>query len=64
MNSPAIPEQAAAEYLGLSVKTLQAWRWKRKGPAYMKYGRRVLYSYEDLDRYREAHKIEPEGGAR
>jgi excisionase family DNA binding protein len=26
----------AAEYLGLSIGTLQNWRWAGKGPAYLK----------------------------
>jgi hypothetical protein len=41
-------EKVAAQLLGLSVKTLQSWRHHSRGPNYLKLGRRILYSGDDL----------------
>jgi len=37
-----IPEQAAAEFLGVEVKTLQAWRVRGGGPAFVRLSRRAI----------------------
>ena len=42
------PEEAA-EYLGLSSKTLQRMRVTGEGPRYVKVRRRVIYDRLDLD---------------
>jgi len=42
-------EKEAAEMLNISVKTLQAWRFKGNGPRYYKLGRCVRYKIEDLE---------------
>lgn len=44
-------EKAAAAYLGLSVRTLQAWRLRGGGPEYVKLGAAVRYDRAALDRY-------------
>lgn len=44
-------EREVAARLGISVKTLQAWRLARKGPTYSKLGRAVRYSSEAVDRF-------------
>ena len=42
--------KAAAEYLGLSEKTLNNWRSTRSdGPPYLKVGASVVYLQSDLD---------------
>ncbi|WP_025322238.1 helix-turn-helix transcriptional regulator [Deferrisoma camini] len=46
-------EKEAAAYLGLSVRTLQAWRQKGIGPAWKKLGRAVRYALSDLDAFLE-----------
>ncbi|WP_228259692.1 helix-turn-helix transcriptional regulator [Siculibacillus lacustris] len=43
-----IDEKDAAGRLGLSPRTLQAWRVSGGGPIYRKIGRRVAYAVEDL----------------
>ncbi|MGB8364924.1 MAG: helix-turn-helix domain-containing protein [Rhizomicrobium sp.] len=42
---------AAAEYLGVSPKTLENWRVAGTGPVYLKINRRVAYLKEDLDAF-------------
>jgi len=46
-----IREEQAANYLGLSPKTLSRWRWAGKGPVFHKLGAAVRYSIEDLDSF-------------
>jgi excisionase family DNA binding protein len=62
-HSPTIKERVAAEYLGLSVRTLQKRRFERQNPPYLKIGRSVRYRLEDLDAFLEAHRIDPRQGA-
>lgn len=54
-------EQEVAEIYGISVKTLQAWRWKHIGPAYAKVGRCVRYSPDVLDAYFAANTVQTQG---
>ena len=46
-----LTNRKAAELLGLSRKTLARWRWKGKGPAFRKIGRRVRYARQDLEEF-------------
>lgn len=51
----------AAKYLGLtSAQTLRNWRFLGRGPAYCRLGRRIVYLQEDLDRFLQAGRIDPE----
>jgi predicted DNA-binding transcriptional regulator AlpA len=56
-----INEVEASEKLHLATQTLRNWRHQRKGPPYLKIGRSVRYSLEDLAEYIESKKIVPEG---
>lgn len=47
----------AAQYLGLSMSTLNKWRCYGFGPKYLKLGRAVRYRLEELDRYLEARLL-------
>jgi len=47
-------EDAAAEVLGVSVRTLQRWRVEGHGPAFRKIGKRVAYTNEDLEEFIQA----------
>ena len=51
--SPAfLTESDAADYLGISKKTLQRWRFDHKGPAYAKLnGKLIRYHQADLDEW-------------
>ena len=40
--------KSAAEFLGISHRTLEGFRVRGGGPVYTKLGRRVLYFEEDL----------------
>jgi excisionase family DNA binding protein len=51
---------AAAERLELSVRTLEKWRYERRGPTYRRMGRTVRYDTDDLDRWLAAQTVNPE----
>jgi predicted DNA-binding transcriptional regulator AlpA len=53
MSDIHLKETALADRLGLSVRTLQRWRWQGKGPAYLKLGHRVAYREEDVRAWEE-----------
>jgi predicted DNA-binding transcriptional regulator AlpA len=46
----------AAQFLGLSVSTLNKLRLSGNGPQYMKFGRRVLYDLRDLEEWACDHR--------
>ena len=47
----AITEIEAAERLGLSVATLRQWRYRGRGPNFVRFGRAVRYLPSDLDEF-------------
>jgi len=46
----------AAAYLGLSVRTLENWRYQGRGPKVTTLDRTVRYDLRDLDAWIEDHK--------
>ena len=59
--------EEAARYLRLKKQTLEVWRLKGTGPAFLKLGRRVLYRREALEQFiaerERASTSDPGGGA-
>jgi excisionase family DNA binding protein len=61
-DKPLTPQQAA-EYLGLSVATLNTWRCtKRYNLPYVKIGGSVRYMEADLQRFVERRTVRIKGG--
>jgi len=60
--TPIMSETEAARILGTTKKTLQCWRFERRGPKYLKIGRSVRYRLEDLEEFLHERLIEPVGG--
>jgi excisionase family DNA binding protein len=57
----------AAEYLGLSKATLEAWRSRGGGPVFLKLGKAVRYRQDHLDAFAEANlraNTSQQGGVR
>jgi excisionase family DNA binding protein len=52
-------ETQAATFLGVSVRTLQAWRIRGGGPPFLKLGRAVRYQRRALVAYMEARTVSP-----
>jgi hypothetical protein len=53
----AFNEIQAAQFLGVSVRTLQAWRVRGGGPRYCKIGRAVRYQRGELVSFQQAHTV-------
>jgi hypothetical protein len=47
-NDGLLTEAQAADYLKLSIRTLQAWRIRSVGPAFVRVGRAIRYRRYDL----------------
>jgi Helix-turn-helix domain len=50
-------EMQAAMFLGVSVRTLQAWRVRGGGPPFLKIGRCVRYQRRALVEFQAAHTV-------
>jgi hypothetical protein len=64
MVEPSISEREAAEHLteaGLDVKpqTMRLWRFRGRGPAYLKPCGKVRYRRSDLDAFIEKSRVDP-----
>jgi predicted DNA-binding transcriptional regulator AlpA len=56
-------ESEAPEYLSISKKTLQRWRFDRKGPTYAKLNNKLIrYSRSDLDDWMQQQRVIHEEG--
>ncbi|MCB1551950.1 MAG: helix-turn-helix domain-containing protein [Alphaproteobacteria bacterium] len=53
-----LSEKQTADYIGLSVKTLQRMRVSGNGMPFIKAGARVLYDINDLNAYMSARKVQ------
>jgi excisionase family DNA binding protein len=60
IESPYMNPEEAGKYLGVSLVTLQQWRYQGKGPAYMKIGGKVRYDRDDLDKWMRSQRVVPE----
>ena len=47
----------AAEILRLSPQTLRNWRTQNRGPAYVKAGRAIRYSVDDLRAFMDQNRV-------
>ena len=54
MTQPKLRAVQAAQYLGFSRTALAKWRMNGIGPAYHRYGPRIVYYYQsEIDRWLE-----------
>ncbi|MTH96128.1 helix-turn-helix domain-containing protein [Roseibium sp. RKSG952] len=56
LQNKALDENETAQYLGVSVRSVQAWRGRGGGPVFVKFGRAVRYMPEDLDAWIDANR--------
>ena len=54
-----LDEKDLARQLKISVKTVQAWRFQSRGPAYIKMGSAVRYRPADVEAFLESRTISP-----
>ncbi|MEO7859217.1 MAG: helix-turn-helix domain-containing protein [Nitrospirales bacterium] len=57
LRSHLLAESAVADQLACETKTLQAWRCRGGGPAFVKVGRLVRYRPEDVLAYIESRRV-------
>ena len=50
------PFQLARRW-GINPRTLQNWRCKGRGPAYLKIGGHIMYRENDIERYEVEHHV-------
>jgi hypothetical protein len=54
----------AAKIIGADPRTLEAWRYRKKGPPYFAYSlRQVRYRVSDLMAWIEQHRVDPDARA-
>jgi excisionase family DNA binding protein len=46
---PLAESQQVAEYLGVPLRTLDMWAYRKVGPRYSKVGRHRRYRWKDVD---------------
>ena len=64
MKTTLYDEDAAAEYVRLSARTLQKWRLEGRGPKFLKIGKRIMYREEDLEAFLASCLRDPGSRAR
>lgn len=53
-----LDQNQVAQRWHISQRTLEAWRWRRRGPAYLKLGGKVAYRLEDIEAYEAERRRE------
>lgn len=53
-----LDQNQLAERWKLSHRTLEAWRWRRRGPAFLKLGGKVVYRLEDIEAFEASRRRE------
>jgi hypothetical protein len=51
-----LDQSGLAERWQVSVRTLERWRWQKRGPKYIKVGSRVRYRIEDVENFERSHE--------
>jgi hypothetical protein len=64
--APLLTTYDVAQILGLSPLTLRSWRKRslRDGPSFIRVGRRIRYSIQDLQRYIRSRTVLVKGRKR
>lgn len=55
-SSPYMTQVEAGSFLALSPRTLERFRLEGRGPMFLKLGRRVVYSRDDLVAWAESQR--------
>ena len=48
-----LTQSQLAERWGLKPNTLRDWRWKKRGPQFVKLGGKVVYPLDEVERYEQ-----------
>lgn len=61
MTTDLMSEREVAGILRVTVQCLQKWRLEKKGPEYIKLGKRVRYDPAALERFIDERRVKPGG---
>ena len=56
-NRPVLTEKEAATWLSLKESTLRAWRYRGKGPSFLRFGSAIRYSIDDLEDFMDSSRV-------
>ena len=56
--APHLNQNQLAKRWHISIRTLEAWRWRDEGPAYLKIRGRVLYRLDDVEAFEKVSRHE------
>ena len=56
-----LTQRDLARRWSMSERTLESWRWKGSGPAYLRLGGRIVYRLQDVESYEETSLHKPAG---
>jgi hypothetical protein len=59
LDEPLISAEKAAEEIHLKVATLETWRQRGQGPAYIKVGKLVFYRASDIRAWLQTRVVRP-----
>lgn len=60
MRKPLATRAEVAEFLGVSVNTMEQWAYRATGPRYVKVGRHTRYDWADVEAWLS---VQDSGGA-
>ena len=58
MSEQFLNQARLADRWHISPRTLERWRWKGEGPAFVKIGGRVVYRLDDIRAFEEARRCD------
>lgn len=61
---PLLNQVELSRRWSLSPRTLEAWRWRGEGPAYLKIRGRILYRLQDVEAFEAASLVTVSGAPR
>jgi hypothetical protein len=53
-----LDQHALANRWGLSIRTLERWRYLNQGPAFLKLGGRIAYRLDDVEAFERVQRKE------
>ena len=59
MDTKYLNQIQLARRWGLSPRTLERWRWLKKGPVFMRIGGAIRYSIDDIEAFENAQRRQP-----
>jgi hypothetical protein len=54
-----VDQKTLAAYLDRPERTLEDWRLRGRGPAYVRVGQKVRYRVRDVERWLDANTVSP-----